>query len=533
MRTPFAKAGLGFCRSRRPSLACARIARGVAGARSESGLSLIEVLIASLIVALIAVGTLTGVIAAGKSTADTRSHAQATVLAAQDEERLRGLTTNQLGVLGSLKTARAENGSCLEAVSGGWHYWSQGTTILCENPIGLTGTAYTGTVYTVTSAASYVTGETGGTKANLTCETTGGTANYIQTTSSVTWTTLASRAPVTQSTVVTVPTSDTLLVKVLNQRAEPVEGATVTVSGISPEVQETTPSGGCVVFGGLNATSVKVAATKLGWVNRNAETSPAAKALTLSKTATTEETFYIAEPGNIGVEFVEAGGSHASVLGSTFYAFQTAVATPDGFVGGGSGSTYNTTASISSGPPFFQFPFRNTGETPAGESPYTVFAGDCEANNPRTVTGASTEIDPKAQVEPGATKTVKVELPKVTVNVDEGTSGSTPISSAEHAMIINSKCSTAIARTSTGTASVPYKHEVTISGGHIAPEFLPYGELELCVVQKKATPTPAKYYKYKTTFTNKVAAGMTLPTIYMQATGTGHETPTTTAQTCP
>jgi type II secretory pathway pseudopilin PulG len=529
MRTPFAKAGLGFCRRRRPSLPCALIARHGPRARSESGLSIIEVLIASLIVAVISVGTLTGVIAAGKSTADTRSHAQATVLAAQDEERLRGLTTSALGVLGSVKTTRAENGSCVEAISGGWHYWSQGTTTLCENPIGLTGSAYTGMVYTVTSAASYVTGETGGTKANLTCETTGGTANYIQTTSTVTWTTLGTRAPVTQSTVVTVPTSDTLLVKVLNQRAEPVEGATVTVSGISPEVQETTPSSGCVVFGGLNATSVKVAATKLGWVNRNAEASPAAKALTLSKTATTEETFYIAEPGNIAVEFVEAGGSHLPVSGSTFYAFQTAVATPNGFVGGGSGSTYNTSASLSTAPPYFLFPFRNTGETPAGESPYTVFAGDCEANNPRTVTGATSEIDPKAQVEPNkTTNPIKVELPKVTVNVYEGTTGSTPLSSAEHAMIINSKCSTALSRTSTGTASVPYKHEVTInSAGRLLPEFEPYGELELCIVQKKATPAPAKYYKYKAPFTNKSAAGMSF-SVYMQASAG-----TTTVQTCP
>jgi prepilin-type N-terminal cleavage/methylation domain-containing protein len=529
MRTPFAKAGLGFCHWRRPSLPISRIVRRAPDVRAESGLSLIEVLIASVIVAVIAVGTLTGVIAAGKSTADTRSHAQATVLAAQDEERLRGLSTAALGVLGSVKTSRAENGSCVEAISGGWHYWSQGSTAFCENPTGLSGTAYTGTVYTITSTASYVTGETGGTKANLTCETTGGTANYIQTTSTVTWSSLGTRTPVTQSTVVTVPTSDTLLVKVLNQRAEPVEGATVTVSGISPEVQETTPSSGCVVFGGLSSTSVKVAATKLGWVNRNAEAAPAAKALTLSKTATTDETFYLGEPGNIQVKFVEAG-TKAAATGSTFYAFQTGIATPDGFVGGS--TSYASTASL---PSQIAFPFRNTGETPAGESPYTVFAGDCEANNPRTVTGASTEINPKAQVEPNAmTKLIEVEEPKVTVTVDEGTSGSTPLSSAEHAMITNSKCSTAIARTSTGTASVPYKHEVTInSAGHLVQEWQPYGEFELCVVQKKATPTPAKYYKYKTTFTNKVATGTVVPTIYMQATGTGHETPTTTAQTCP
>jgi Tfp pilus assembly protein PilV len=547
MRTLFATAGLGFCRWRRasrPWVAVVSRARNVqlsrlrstaAGARcaAETGLSLIEVLVASLIVAVIAVGTLTGVIAAGKSTADTRAHAQATELAGQDEERLRGFTTTQLAQLPATSTSRAENGACLEQVASVWHYWSKGTTTFCENPPGLSGNAYTGTIFTVTSSSTYVTAETGGTKASLTCETTGGTANYVQTTSKVTWPSLGTREPVSQSTVVTLPTSDTLLVRVLNQKGEAVEGATVTVSGVSPEPQETTPSTGCVVFGGITTTSVKVAATKAGWVNKNAESAPAAKAVTLSKTATTEEKFYIAEPGNIAVEFVEAGGSHLPVSGSTFFAFQTGIETPDSFVGG-SAATYSSTATLNASPSVFPFP--STGGTPPGSGPYTVFAGDCEANNPRTVTSAATEIDTKAQVEPNQTTTpekTKVELPKVTVNVYEGTSGTTVLPSAEHAMIINKGCEKASpVRTTTGTASPPYKHEVAISAGHLVQDFQPYAtELELCIVQKKTSPT-TKYYKYEEKFSNKVAAGTTLPSIYMEATGTGHSS-STSALTCP
>ena len=205
MRTLFATAGLGFCRWRRASRPWVGAAVRATGAElsqllstpvrarcaADDGLSLIEVLVASLIVAVIAVGTLTGVIAAGKSTADTRSHAQATELAGQDEERLRGFTTTQLAQLPITSTSRAENGACVEAVASAWHYWSKGTTAFCENPPGLSGTAYTGTVFTVTSSTSYVTAETGGTKVSLTCETPGGTANYVQTTSSVTWTSLS------------------------------------------------------------------------------------------------------------------------------------------------------------------------------------------------------------------------------------------------------------------------------------------------------------------------------------------------------
>jgi prepilin-type N-terminal cleavage/methylation domain-containing protein len=542
MRTLFATAGLGFCRWRRASRPWVGAAVRATGAElsqllstpvrarcaADDGLSLIEVLVASLIVAVIAVGTLTGVIAAGKSTADTRSHAQATELAGQDEERLRGFTTTQLAQLPITSTSRAENGACVEAVASAWHYWSKGTTAFCENPPGLSGTAYTGTVFTVTSSTSYVTATTGGTKVSLTCETPGGTANYVQTTSSVTWSSLGSREPVSQSSTVTLPTSDTLLVRVLNQKGEAVEGATVTVSGVSPELQETTPSTGCIVFGGLTATSVDVAATKAGWVNKNAETAPIAKAVPLSKTATTEDKFYIAEPGNIKVKFVEAG-THKEVPGSTFFAFQTAVETPDSFVGG-SASTYESKPSLNASK--ILFPFASTGGTPPGSGPYTVFAGDCEANNPRTVTGATTEIDPKAQVEPNQTAEPEVELPKVTVNVYEGTTGSTALPSAEHAMIINKGCETALVRTSTGTASAPYKHEVTISAGHLLENqsFQPYAtELVLCIVQKKSA---TKYYKYEEKFPNKVATGTTVGPIYMEATGAGHSN-STSALPCP
>jgi prepilin-type N-terminal cleavage/methylation domain-containing protein len=531
MRKPFATAGPGFCRWRRirhpwfgterqntrPRAGDQRLAAVRARYTAETGFSLIEVLVASLITAVIAVGTLTGINAAGRSTADTRSHSQATQLAGQDEERLRGLTTTVLGQLGSATTSRAENGSCLESVSGKWQYWSKGSTTFCENPTGLSGTAYTATVYTVTSSASYVTAKTGGTESNLTCETTAGTANYLQTTSSVTWSSLGKREPVSQSSIITVPTSNTLQVKVLNQKNEPVEGATVTVSGISPELSQTTPSAGCVVFGSLSSTSVKATATKVGWVNKNGEAAPTPKAITVSKTATTAETFYLAEPGGIAVKFVEA--AKGLVSGSTFYAFQTGIATPDGYVGG-SASTYNTSAELGR----ILFPFRNTVETPTLPNPYTVFAGDCEANNPHLVNAAV--IDTTAQVEPNLTTPVEVQLPKVNVTVNEGTSAKPKgaFAGVERAMIVNKGCETAAAAR---TGSTPYKHEVTINAGKLVPEYQPYAkELVLCLVVHNTTA--GKYYKYTKTFENKGPTEAVVGAIYPE-----EGTSSTTAPTCP
>jgi prepilin-type N-terminal cleavage/methylation domain-containing protein len=531
MRTLIAKAWPGF-RRRRAYRPCARRTPGTyepsgttgpqrtpltARLAADAGMTLIEVLIASLIVAIVAVGTLTGINAADHTSANTRTAAQATQLASQDEERLRGMTTTELEQLAPTTTARAENGACLEQVSSVWHYWSKGSTAFCENPTGLSGTTYTASVYTIESSAEYVSTPTGGTSSSLTCETSGGAADYIRTTSLVTWTSTGAHK-VTQSSIVTVPSSNTLEVKVLNQANEGVPGATVKVTDGTTNLTETTPSSGCLVLGGLPTTTAEVTATKANWVNYNTETAPTAKSVTVSKTATTEQKFYIAEPGEINVEFVEATGSHAAVKGSTFYAFQTEIAAPNGFVGGAA-STYNTTASLKGGV-LALFPFKKISETPAGKYPYRVFAGDCEANNPKEVTGTIEPIE--AQVEPNATTTVQVPLPKVAITLDEGTKASPkgPIATVERAMIVNTGCASKTAR----SGVVPTEHTVTFSGGSLVQNYQPYAKtLELCVVVHKGS----NYYKLEPTFANTTSAGVS-QTYYPE-----EGTKSTTAPSCP
>jgi type II secretory pathway pseudopilin PulG len=481
-------------------------------------MTLIEVLVASLIVAVIAVGTLMGINAADHSTANERSDAQAVQLAGQDEERLRSLTTTELEQFAPAATSRAENGGCLEQVAGAWHYWNQSSTSFCEKQTGLSGTAYSGVVYNIASSAEYVHAETGGTNSALTCEASTATANYIRTTSLVTWNQTGTHKA-TQSSIVTVPTSNTVVVKVLNQRNEAVEGANVKVVDGTTSLSRVTSSTGCAVFGGLPTTAAEITATKTGWVNMNGEEAPVAKKETLSKTATTEVKFHIAEPGGLGVQFFEAASPFKSVNGSTFYVFQSEVATPSGWVGG-SASTYAASAELEGGK-FVLFPFRRTTETPAGENPYHVFAGDCEANNPKVVTGS---VEPtQAQIEPNslASPTPKVYLPKFLITLDEGTKaakGGLITSGVERAMIINKKCEGQIAR----TGSVPYKHEVTFSGGSLVQDFQPYAtELEVCVVVKKG----AKTYKLEPTLSNASASGKA-ETLYP-------EEGSTTSTTCP
>jgi type II secretory pathway pseudopilin PulG len=469
-------------------------------------MTLIEVLVASMLVAVIAIGTFTALTAAQRSTQDARSHAEGVQLVGQDEERLRGMTVSQLAALGTVTTFRAENGGCIEEVSANkFKYWSKGSTEFCENQAGLTGTAYTGTQYTVTSASSYVTAEAGGTKTSFACETAGGATSYLQTTSTATWSALGKRPVVTQSSVVNSKGAG-LLVKVVNQSNEPVSGATVAVTGAT-EQSQTTSASGCVIFGGLAAGNDKVTATKTGWINENGEASPTAKSFTAALTGTTELKFVIAEPGGISAEFIDAS-TKAVVSGTTFYAFNTGIAPPDGYVGG-SASVPVTTATL----PRELFPFKNVGEKPPGENHYTVFAGDCEKNNPTVVTGGTVKAG-EAQVEPGLTATAKVPLGAVTVTVYEGKESTLPkkiLVGPESVMMINLGCKTEKAR----NVTVPYEHTLALNGeGHFTTPEQPFAkELELCITWKAAA---SSFFKYEKTFENKAATGINLGNLFMK-----------------
>jgi Tfp pilus assembly protein PilV len=449
----------------------ARSALAAAGA-SESGVTLVEVIISALLVGLIVVGTLTGFDSAGRAAADGRAHNQATLLAGQDEERLRGLNAAELANLGQASRTVTENG----------------------------------TTFTITSSRQYVSAS----KETLTCETTEGTADYIQTTSKVTWPSLGSREPVSQSSILAVPSSLSLLVKVFNQNHEHVEGALVNVmnsAGTSSLAEQTTPAAGCVIFGALPEKKVDVTALVPNYINEAGETTPPAKELTLSASALTSAEFVIAAPGSIMAEF-ESNGSSAGVTGDTFFATHSGVAR---LLVGGTAGSYGSSATLTG-----LFPFVTVG-TPPTANPYTVYAGDCAANNAEEVanpnpivSGKKEIIDPPAQVTPNGVTHVKVEVPAVNVIVYEGSAAGASqgaLDSKAEAKITNNECSNTV-------------HPVKLtSTGTLEQKYQPYArKLTLCVSQVIGS----QRYRYSTEFANTAKAGISLPTIYM--TATAHKT---------
>ncbi len=466
----------------------------------QAGVTLIEVMISAMLVAIIAVGTLTAFDTAGRATADERAQSQAAVIAAQDEERLRSLKASKLGQFGSSSETTSDTGQCIEEVSSAFRY--------CEGHA-----AYKGTIFTLTSTAEYVSAS----QESLTCEASPASADYIKTTSEVTW--RGGRSPVKQSSIVTNPTKVALLVKVVDQYNEPVEGALVKVTGTSTNAEQTTSSAGCVVFGALADKTVTINASKGTFVDHQGASPPPSKTATVSASALTEVSFTIGLPGSIVGEFESNGIQGLS--GETLTVTQAGVASPSNFLVGANG-TPALKPSISG-----LFPFASPGKPPT-VTPYTAFAGDCEKNNPEYATGGVVKAK-TAPVTPGGVTPVKVETPAVNLTVMSGTkSGSstegTPVTSTS-AKLVNSECSGQTARNAT---SINVEHPVSVSAGKLEPKYWPYAKsLELCVVFKEST----KYYKNKTTIANTAKAGTAAATFYLK--GTGVSTGTTTVQTCP
>jgi Tfp pilus assembly protein PilV len=523
-----------------------QVRASIASTRSESGISLIEVLISSLIVAVVAIGTFTAFDTAGRASADQRAHAQAGQLARQDQERMRSLTSTELLNFAVPARFEAENGLCLKKeLSGKYKYYpkeNKENLPFCEAETPFAAQEYTGNVFTVSSSASLVEAAHN----SLACESagTGGTTSgtYLKTTSSVTWTTLAktTRPPVTQSSIVT-NGSTGLLVKVFNQNHQPLAGATVIVKGSKSSSTQTTPTAGCVLVTGLTDTTVKVAASKLTYVDRAAKSPPAEQTVEISPTAAATVEFVIAEPGSIEAEFISENAAKVmeKAKSDTFYARQGSVTPPpENFVDGTNGTPVETEILKP------VFPFAKPA-TPHEAEPYTVYAGDCAANNPETVNPeVHLEKNNLALVTPGGPPApVKIEVPTVNLTVFEGVAG-TPLKPVEgggetSAYITNPACSGATAQ----NATVSNTHKVALTAsatealrGHLSPKYLPYAtELQLCVVAKLAT---GKYthnvFTIANTLKKGILEGASELKFYMKTAGTNLKSSTTKgALTCP
>lgn len=469
---------------------------------------LLEVMVSALLVGLIVMGTFTGFDAANGANAYQRARGQATVLVAQDEERLRGLTSSEIAQLGSTTKTVAANGVCVEEKSAGsktWQYCS-GTSFA--------GQTYAGTVFTIASSSKYVSAET----STFTCETSAGQANYLQTTSSATWT--GARSAVSQSSVVATPTSAVLVVRIKNQDAEAVEGATVTLTTGAGKSSQTTGSSGCVTFGGLAAESDKVAVEKSGWVGKGGE-AVVEKTVSIVADKTATEELTLADPGAISATFISeesAAEPEKAVAGDTFVAFQSHVApSPEDFMEGTAGKYEASPKSIKLEK---LFPFAKLKEKTWEPEAYTVYAGDCTANNPTEVTGGTVKAK-EAPVSPGITTSVTVEAPPIKLKVYEGTKTTKKnlLASSPSAKIKNTECVGKTTHNHGTLTAAQTERTVAVSSGELTQEYRhqPYAKsLTICVTSPEKISSD--YRKYQGTVANTKKAGVALELFLLETT---------------
>src|ERR1700730_3241977 len=173
----------------------------------EEGFILIEVIISALLVALIVTGVLTGFDVTNRATADERTRGAATALAQKVQEQLRGEPITALNELTSAPRTQ---------------------TVTVNR-----------TVFTVTSRAEYINDAT----APASCTSAAAQADYLQTTTKVTWPSLGTRPAVAASSIVSPPPGTALLVQVTDASANPVSSATVSATGTSSAIGFTSALG--------------------------------------------------------------------------------------------------------------------------------------------------------------------------------------------------------------------------------------------------------------------------------------------------
>ncbi len=470
----------------------------------EDGFLLIEVVISALLVALIVIATLTGFDVVNRATAEQRRHADAALLAGASQEQLRSDPASTLDQL--LGATALENA----------HVYTQ--------TVG-------GTTFTITQEVESKTGtnETAG----CTTGTTKASAGvYLQVASYVTWPLLKAnkkRPEVSQSSIITPPDGSGLEVDVTNgaKPESPVSGVTAvaTYEGEKTEqlttIEGTTGSAGCVLFAGIPSTAATVEAYRTNYVTPSGAYIFGPKETSITPNLTTHEPVELAEGGAIEAEFqynkvgVPSGDTFVVENHSIAVAPEFEVGSPE--VAIESNGTYN---------PLLKEKYAETATTAISSAHYakgdlfpfptswSVYAGDCPANNVESVTGGTVKGGSIA-VGAGVTSKVAVPMSKVKLLVYEGTKA-TPGSLANslEVKITNLGCSKA--STPNNASKAIYVHtQKTNSKGELEDPYQPFGtSFKLCVyggASHKNSYTTEEYALTKET-------GFTAPTIYLGET---------------
>ena len=335
--------------------------------REETGSTLIEILVAAILVALIAAAVAQALISNSRQSGAQHVRSVSDELAQQDQERLKGMSAQQLNGLDQTRTITLD-----------------------------------GTTYTVESTAAFLN-SSGGTS----CGSSGsGAAAYYRIVSTVTnWAAggTSGRPAVVEESIITPPAGGTLLTQVVDQTGTALSGVSVSASG--PDVVSgTTDANGCVTFAGLTSGSYTVNITNPGYVDTTGDTSPITRSATVTSTGTST-------PSGNPIKIGQAASFTANF--TTGLSGATAEADSLGWFGAGSSDTMSSalfstalsspaTSATGSG----LFPFAFTG--PSYNGNYQIWPGRCVQQRPPTGSDMF-------NISPGSSQTISVQEPPLGV----------------------------------------------------------------------------------------------------------------------
>jgi Tfp pilus assembly protein PilV len=392
--------------------------RGLPPLGSESGDTLIEVVISAALISLVVIAVLFGLDSTNRATANSRARSQADGLAQQDEERLRSEPIKKLTELERKETVTLG-----------------------------------ATTYTITTTAKYIADVT----STASCTSSVPTADYLKTISTVTWPSMGPNGAVTETGVISPPADSALIVRVEDAGA-PLAGAKVLAKGPAPSssVHELETSvNGCAILA-LPPGEYTINVSKTGYVDQNGyANSEADKSVTktvyLPAETTSKEGYYLGPASKLQVTFTEAGKSVPPPESDSVVYFNTGMAHYESFPQPATLETYRTPIE-----PNNIFPFTTK---------YTVYAGSCEADLP-TRNGQSS--NPEVLVPAGEPAPVSVPLAPINIKVLE-TKG-IPEKAIQNATVILED---------TGCSAV--RKLATTSAGALNRPGMPFGTYSLCV----------------------------------------------------
>jgi Tfp pilus assembly protein PilV len=338
------------------------------GLRDETGFGLIEVLVSTLLLAIVALGVFAQIDGPAALSGANKAQSTAAALAQQDQERLRAMKTTDLSNYSGTRTVSVGN-----------------------------------VAYTVKSKSTWVSDTSG----SPSCQSNSTQANYQQITSTVTWATIGAAKPVEVVSLIAPSVSfganaGNLAVQLTDQAGTAITGVPVTVTPGSIVIP--TNSAGCSFFGFLAAGNFQAAYGVAGYVDPSGSSSITVNG-SVTAGATTTLSGSLGQASQVTASFDTKVGASTPVVAqaTSLTAVNPSIPAP-GFRAFTFASAQTSISATN------MFPFT---------SGYGLYAGTCSAANPTQYNPAYYTLNPTryANVTPGGSTSVTVREPALNVTV--------------------------------------------------------------------------------------------------------------------